>query len=173
LSIVQKTAPQCLQDKQIYVFDVTGLISNTIFRGQLEGRVKSILDYVKNNLNVILFIDEIHLIVGAGNSIGGMDLSNMMKAALSRGEARVIGATTLDEYKQVHRQRFSARTPVQPVKSRSPRTPTPLRSCTDPFPPTRSTTGQNTARRPCSRHCSFPNATSQIAGCPTKHRRAG
>jgi len=98
LSIVQKTAPPCLQDKQIYVFDVTGLVSNTIFRGQLEGRVKAILDYVKKNQSIILFIDEIHLIVGAGNSIGGMDLSNMMKAALSRGEARVLGATTEDEY---------------------------------------------------------------------------
>jgi ATP-dependent Clp protease ATP-binding subunit ClpC len=98
LSIVQKTAPPCLHNKQIWTFDVTGIISNTLFRGQLEGRVQSLLDYVKKNPNIILFIDEIHLIVGAGNSIGGMDLANMMKAALGRGEARVIGATTVDEY---------------------------------------------------------------------------
>lgn len=120
LSIVQKTAPQCLQDKQIYVFDVTGLISNTIFRGQLEGRVKSILDYVKKNLNVILFIDEIHLIVGAGNSIGGMDLSNMMKAALSRGEARVIGATTLDEYHKSIAKDSALERRFQPVQVEEP-----------------------------------------------------
>ena len=120
LSIVQKTAPQCLQDKQIYVFDVTGLISNTIFRGQLEGRVKSILDYVKKNLNVILFIDEIHLIVGAGNSIGGMDLSNMMKAALSRGEARVIGATTLDEYNKSIAKDSALERRFQPVQVEEP-----------------------------------------------------
>jgi ATP-dependent Clp protease ATP-binding subunit ClpC len=120
LSIVQKTAPQCLQDKQIYVFDVTGLVSNTIFRGQLEGRVKSILDYVKNNLNVILFIDEIHLIVGAGNSIGGMDLSNMMKAALSRGEARVIGATTLDEYNKSIAKDSALERRFQPVQVEEP-----------------------------------------------------
>src|SRR6185369_12510235 len=74
------------------------LVSNTVFRGQLEGRVKAILDYVREHPNIILFIDEIHLIVGAGNSIGGMDVSNLMKTALSRGEARVIGATTEDEY---------------------------------------------------------------------------
>ena len=120
LSIVQKTAPQCLQDKQIYVFDVTGLISNTIFRGQLEGRVKSILDYVKKNLNVILFIDEIHLIVGAGNSIGGMDLSNMVKAALSRGEARVIGATTLDEYNKSIAKDSALERRFQPVQIEEP-----------------------------------------------------
>jgi ATP-dependent Clp protease ATP-binding subunit ClpC len=102
------------------VFDVTGLISNTIFRGQLEGRVKSILDYVKNNLNVILFIDEIHLIVGAGNSIGGMDLSNMMKAALSRGEARVIGATTLDEYNKSIAEDSALERRFQPVQVEEP-----------------------------------------------------
>jgi ATP-dependent Clp protease ATP-binding subunit ClpC len=97
-SIVQKTCSPQLHDKQIYIFDIAGLVSNTVFRGQLEGRVKAILDYVREHPNIILFIDEIHLIVGAGNSIGGMDVSNLMKTALSRGEARVIGATTEDEY---------------------------------------------------------------------------
>ncbi len=99
-SIVQKTCPPQLLDKEIYIFDIAGLVSNTVFRGQLEGRVKAILDYVREHTNIILFIDEIHLIVGAGNSIGGMDVSNLMKTALSRGEARVIGATTEDEYNQ-------------------------------------------------------------------------
>lgn len=97
-SIVQKTCSPQLLDKQIYIFDIAGLVSNTVFRGQLEGRVKAILDYVREHPNIVLFIDEIHLIVGAGNSIGGMDVSNLMKTALSRGEARVIGATTEDEY---------------------------------------------------------------------------
>ena len=115
LSIVQKTAPPCLQDKQVFVFDIAGLVSNTVFRGQLEGRVKSILEYVRKNKSVILFMDEIHLIVGAGNSIGGMDLSNMMKAALSRGEARVLGATTEDEYNKTIAKDSALERRFQPV----------------------------------------------------------
>jgi ATP-dependent Clp protease ATP-binding subunit ClpC len=115
LSIVQKTAPPCLQNKQIFAFDIAGLVSNTVFRGQLEGRVKAILDYVRKNRNVILFIDEIHLIVGAGNSIGGMDLSNMMKAALSRGEARVIGATTEDEFNKTIAKDSALERRFQPI----------------------------------------------------------
>jgi len=99
-SIVQKTCPPQLLEKEIYIFDIAALVSNTVFRGQLEGRVKAILDYVREHIDIILFIDEVHLIVGAGNSIGGMDVSNLMKTALSRGEARVIGATTEDEYNQ-------------------------------------------------------------------------
>ena len=119
-SIVNKTCPPQLLDKEIFLWDVTSLVSNTVFRGQLEGRLKAILDHVRNNPRLILFIDEIHLIVGAGNSIGGLDVSNMMKAALSRGEARVIGATTEDEYNKTIAKDSALERRFQPVRVEEP-----------------------------------------------------
>ena len=119
-SIVNKTCPPQLLDKEIFLWDVTSLVSNTVFRGQLEGRLKAILDHVRNNPRLILFIDEIHLIVGAGNSIGGLDVSNMMKAALSRGEARVIGATTEDEYNKTIAKDSALERRFQPVRIEEP-----------------------------------------------------
>lgn len=119
-SIVKRTCPPQLLDKEIFLWEVTSLVSNTVFRGQLEGRLKAILDHVRNNPRIILFIDEIHLIVGAGNSIGGLDVSNMMKAALSRGEARVIGATTEDEYNKTIAKDSALERRFQPVRVEEP-----------------------------------------------------
>ena len=119
-SIVKKTCPPLLQNREIFICDVASMVSNTVFRGQLEGRIRAILDHVRNNPNIILFIDEIHLIVGAGSSIGGMDISNMMKAALSRGEARVIGATTLDEYNKTIAKDSALERRFQPVRVEEP-----------------------------------------------------
>ncbi len=119
-SIVSRTCPAQLLDKEIFLWDVTSLVSNTVFRGQLEGRLKAILDHVRDNPRIILFIDEIHLIVGAGNSIGGLDVSNMMKAALSRGEARVIGATTEDEYNKTIAKDSALERRFQPVRVEEP-----------------------------------------------------
>jgi len=119
-SIVNKTCPPLLHNREIFICDVASMVSNTVFRGQLEGRIKAILDHVRNNPNIILFIDEIHLIVGAGSSIGGMDISNMMKAALSRGEARVIGATTLDEYNKTIAKDSALERRFQPVRVEEP-----------------------------------------------------
>ncbi len=119
-SIVNKTCPTLLHNREIFICDVDSMVSNTVFRGQLEGRIRAILDHVRNNPSIILFIDEIHLIVGAGNSIGGMDVSNMMKAALSRGEARVIGATTLDEYNKTIAKDSALERRFQPVRVEEP-----------------------------------------------------
>lgn len=115
LSIVHQLCPPCLQDKQIYLLEVTSIVSGTIWRGQLEARVKGILDHCKKNPNIVLFIDEIHLLVGAGESVGGMDVSNMMKAALSRGDVRVIGATTEDEYNKTIAKDSALERRFQPV----------------------------------------------------------
>ena len=115
LSIVHQLCPPCLQDKQIFLLEVTSIVSGTIWRGQLEARVKGILDHCKKNPNVILFIDEIHLLVGAGESVGGMDVSNMMKAALSRGDVRVIGATTEDEYNKTIAKDSALERRFQPI----------------------------------------------------------
>ena len=89
-----------LQDKEIYLLDLTALVAGTQFRGQFEQRVKGLLSEIKAAGNVILFIDEIHNIVGAGDSDGAMNAANIMKPALSRGQIQVIGATTFAEYRK-------------------------------------------------------------------------
>lgn len=80
--------------------DMTAVVAGTKYRGQFEERIRAILNELKKNPNIILFIDEIHNIVGAGSAAGSMDAANMLKPALARGEIQCIGATTLDEYRQ-------------------------------------------------------------------------
>ncbi|MEA3505126.1 MAG: ATP-dependent Clp protease ATP-binding subunit, partial [Bacteroidota bacterium] len=87
-------------DKKIYSLDLASLVAGTKYRGQFEERMKAVLNELVKNKNIILFIDEIHTIVGAGNAAGSLDASNMFKPALARGELQCIGATTLDEYRQ-------------------------------------------------------------------------
>ncbi|MEG0542374.1 MAG: ATP-dependent Clp protease ATP-binding subunit, partial [Angelakisella sp.] len=92
--------PQRLRDKEVYLLDLTGLVAGTQFRGQFESRVKGLVDDVKKAGNVLLFIDEVHTLVGAGDSEGSMNAANILKPALSRGEIQVIGATTFNEYRK-------------------------------------------------------------------------
>ena len=100
LRIVEKKVSRILFDKRVIALDMTAFVAGTIFRGQFEERIRSILNELKKNPNIILFIDEIHTIVGAGSAAGSMDAANMLKPALARGEIQCIGATTLDEYRQ-------------------------------------------------------------------------
>ena len=93
-------APMALINKRVLSLDLTSVVAGTKYRGQFEERMKVIIEELKANPNIILFIDEIHTIVGAGNSAGSMDASNILKPALARGEIQVIGATTLDEYRE-------------------------------------------------------------------------
>ena len=97
--IIKKSVPRNLYDKRILSLDLALVVSGTKYRGQFEERIKSILEEVRKNKNVITFIDEIHTIIGTGSSSGSMDASNMIKPALARGEIFCIGATTIDEYK--------------------------------------------------------------------------
>lgn len=99
-NIQKETVPHYLDGKQILSLDLGSLIAGTTFRGEFEARLKEILSELKKNPEVILFIDEIHNLVGAGNAIGGMDAANLLKPVLSRGNIQVIGATTIDEYKK-------------------------------------------------------------------------
>jgi ATP-dependent Clp protease ATP-binding subunit ClpC len=92
--------PEDLQDKQILTLDLSGMVAGTKYRGEFEERIKKALAQVKKNGKVILFIDELHTIVGAGSAEGAMDAANIIKPALGRGEIRVIGATTLNEYRK-------------------------------------------------------------------------
>ena len=96
--------PFKLRDKEVYLLDLTALVAGTQFRGQFEQRMKGLIDEVKQLGNIILMIDEIHNIVGAGDAEGSMNAANILKPALSRGEIQVIGATTFNEYRKSHRK---------------------------------------------------------------------
>lgn len=100
LRITQKKVSRILFDKRVVALDMTAVVAGTKYRGQFEERIRSILNELQKNPNVILFIDEIHTIVGAGSAAGSMDAANMLKPALARGEIQCIGATTLDEYRK-------------------------------------------------------------------------
>ncbi len=100
LRIVQKKVSRVLYNKRVVTLDVASLVAGTKYRGQFEERMKAIMNELEKNSDIILFIDEIHTIVGAGGATGSLDASNMFKPALARGEIQCIGATTLDEYRQ-------------------------------------------------------------------------
>jgi ATP-dependent Clp protease ATP-binding subunit ClpC len=98
--IVDKTVPDALTNKKVFALDLPLMIAGTKYRGQFEERIKAVIDEVKNSGNVILFIDELHTIVGAGGAEGAMDAANIIKPALSRGELQCVGATTMNEYRK-------------------------------------------------------------------------
>ena len=98
--IVEKRVPQILLDKRLVTLDMGGVVAGTKYRGQFEERIKAVLNELQQNKDVVIFIDELHTIVGAGSAEGTLDASNMFKPALSRGELQCIGATTLDEYRK-------------------------------------------------------------------------
>lgn len=114
-SIVSNNVPVRLRDKEVFLLDLTALVAGTHFRGQFESRVKSLVDEVKKLGNIILVIDEIHTIVGAGDSEGGMSCANILKPALSRGEIQIIGATTLAEYRKYIEKDQALERRFQPV----------------------------------------------------------
>ena len=112
--------PFNLADKKVYLLDLTALVAGTQFRGQFESRVKGLVDEVKSEGNVILFIDEVHNLVGAGDSEGSMNAANILKPALSRGEVQVIGATTFGEYRKYIEKDSALERRFQPVTVEEP-----------------------------------------------------
>ena len=100
LRIIQRKVSRNLFNKRIIMLDLAAIVAGTKYRGQFEERLKSIITELENNKDIILFIDEIHTLVGAGGASGSLDASNMFKPALARGEVQCIGATTLNEYRQ-------------------------------------------------------------------------
>jgi ATP-dependent Clp protease ATP-binding subunit ClpE len=103
LKIVEGAVPDKLQNKEVYLLDVASMVSNTGIRGQFEERMKQLISELQTRKNIILFIDEIHQLVGAGSAEGSMDAGNILKPALARGELQVVGATTLKEYRQIEK----------------------------------------------------------------------
>ena len=100
MKIVKRKVPRTLFNKQVFSLDMGSLVAGTKYRGQFEERMKIIIDELENNPTYIIFIDELHTIVGAGNSSGSLDASNILKPALARGTIQCIGATTSDEYRK-------------------------------------------------------------------------
>src|SRR5690625_7019589 len=100
LRIVQRKVSRILYDKRVVTLDLASLVAGTKYRGQFEERMKAVMNELEKNKDIILFIDEIHTIVGAGGATGSLDAANMFKPALARGELQCVGATTIDEYRQ-------------------------------------------------------------------------
>jgi len=100
IKIAKNECPRPLQGKRLMSLDLTSMVAGTKYRGQFEERIKGLLEEVRDNPNIILFVDELHTLVGAGNSSGSLDAANVFKPALARGEVQCIGATTLDEYRE-------------------------------------------------------------------------
>ena len=118
--IVNKEVPLSLQNKKVIALDMSALIAGAKYRGEFEDRLKAVVDEVKKSANVILFIDEIHTIVGAGASEGSMDAANILKPALARGELHTIGATTLKEYRKYFEKDAALQRRFQPVHVEEP-----------------------------------------------------
>ena len=118
--IVAGNVPYKLKNKEIFLVDMTAIVAGTQFRGQFENRMKGLIDEVKQNGNIILVIDEIHTIVGAGSAEGSMNAANILKPALSRGEVQVIGATTLTEYRKYIENDAALERRFQPVTIAEP-----------------------------------------------------
>ena len=118
--IAEGNVPFNLADKKVYLLDLTALVAGTQFRGQFESRMKGLVDEVKKEGNIILFIDEVHNLVGAGDSEGSMNAANLLKPALSRGEVQVIGATTFGEYRKYIEKDAALERRFQPVTVTEP-----------------------------------------------------
>ncbi|HOL67844.1 MAG TPA: ATP-dependent Clp protease ATP-binding subunit, partial [bacterium] len=119
-SIASGQAPELLRNKRIIMLDLASLVAGTKYRGEFEQRVKAVLDEIKSSANVIIFIDELHTLVGAGGAEGAIDASNILKPALSRGEIQCIGATTLDEYRKYIEKDGALERRFQPVMVNPP-----------------------------------------------------
>ncbi len=118
--IVSGDVPYKLRDKEVYLLDLTGLVAGTQFRGQFESRMKGLIDEIRRQGNIILVIDEVHNIVGAGDAEGSMNAANILKPALSRGEIQVIGATTFTEYRKHIEKDAALERRFQPVTVAEP-----------------------------------------------------
>ena len=120
LRIASGNVPVRLLDKEIHLLDLTALVAGTQFRGQFESRIKGLVEEVKREGNIILFIDEVHSLVGTGDAEGSMNAANILKPSLSRGEIQIIGATTFTEYRKYIEKDAALERRLQPVKVEEP-----------------------------------------------------
>ena len=167
--VVSGNIPDLLADKRIVVLDLAMMVAGTKYRGQFEERIKAVMNEVRRAKNTILFIDELHTLVGAGGAEGAIDAANVLKPALARGEIQCIGATTLDEYrKYIEKDTALARRfqeiIVEPTSQR--------RDDRDPQGPAAAVRGTppraDHRRRHRRRPSNCPTATSPPAACRTR-----
>ena len=118
--IVAGDVPDTIKNKRVLTLDLSGMVAGSKYRGEFEERVKKVINEVILAGNIILFIDEIHTMIGAGGSEGSLDASNILKPALSRGEIKCIGATTLDEYKKYFEKDSALERRFQPIQLNEP-----------------------------------------------------
>ena len=159
-----------LQNKEIHLLDLTALVAGTQFRGQFESRIKGLVDEVKAEGNIILFIDEVHNLVGTGDAEGSMNAANILKPALSRGEIQVIGATTFIEYRKYIEKDAALERRFQPVTVEEPSIDGGRRHASRA---SNSTTKQYPPRPGAGRDCApdgvrCPSGTSPTASCRTR-----
>ena len=118
--IVEGNVPETIKDKRLLTLDLSGMVAGSKYRGEFEERIKKVIAEVKNAGNVLLFLDEIHTIIGAGGAEGAIDASNILKPSLARGEIQLIGATTLEEYRKHIEKDAALERRFQPVKVEEP-----------------------------------------------------
>lgn len=124
LKIAAGDVPAKLANKEIHLLDLTALVAGTQFRGQFESRIKGLIEEVKAEGDIILFIDEVHNLVGTGDAEGTMNAANILKPALSRGEIQVIGATTFNEYRKISKRTPHLKEDFSPLRLKSPQSQT-------------------------------------------------
>jgi ATP-dependent Clp protease ATP-binding subunit ClpC len=168
LEIANGIVPEILADKRLITLDLALMVAGTKYRGQFEERIKAVMDEIRRAKNVIIFIDELHTIVGAGAAEGAMDASNIFKPSLSRGELQCIGATTLAEYRKYIEKDSALDRRFQSVMVDAPvwRTPWPFSRASRQS--TRNTTRWTTPNPPLSRRYTFPSGTSPPATSRTR-----
>ena len=161
--------PEILREKRVITLDLALMVAGTKYRGQFEERIKAVMDEIRRAKNVILFIDELHTIVGAGSAEGTMDASNIIKPALSRGEMQCIGATTLNEYRKYIEKDAALERRFQTIKVEAPSVgrshPDPARASA---PNTKNTTRPSSPTRPSKPPSNCPTVTSPTAFCRTR-----
>ncbi len=168
LAIADGTAPSHLLGRRVCALDLAAMVAGTKYRGEFEEKLSHVLAEVRRAGNVILFIDELHTIVGAGSAEGAIDAANILKPALSRGELQVLGATTLDEYQRYIEKDAALERRFQPVTVREPTVTRPWPSYRVFGADTRGTTTSPSPTRPWRRRWTCPAAICPSAFCRTR-----
>lgn len=118
--IVSGNVPETIKDKRVLTLDISGMVAGSKYRGEFEERIKRVISEVREDGNILLFIDEIHTIIGAGGAEGAIDASNILKPSLARGELQILGATTIEEYRKYIEKDAALERRFQPVMVEEP-----------------------------------------------------
>ena len=166
--IVGGDVPETLQGKRLLTLDIGSLVAGTKYRGEFEERLKKVIEEIKTTGNCVLFIDELHMLVGAGAAEGAVDAANILKPSLARGELQCIGATTLDEYRKHIERDAALERRFQPIIVEEPTVEETIEILKGIRRATKSTTSSRSPTTPSKRRPSSPRATSSTASSRTR-----